>query len=717
MRKGGRGTRVGVGTGKRLKLGRIGAGTACLLFAAVFLGGCEQYQIPITQIPSGGSTGGSTGLIITLIPGGEGYVDAGKSRQITALLQNDNANQGVTWELDGPGTLSNLTTSGATYTAPTNVGASAVIIATSVSDPTQVADITLFVVGPPSITTTTLTSATFGTQYIGVVNVTDGSNPYNWSVLAGSLPPGLTLSVQSLAAVNISGTPTVPPGQPTPTAPVNYAFTIQVLDVCNVPATQAFTITVNPAGTSAAKLGGTGEDTAMVQGNYAFQFSGFGPRGITAEAGSFTADGKGNITSGVLDRNSATGPQSKVAFTGTYSVAANQLGSMTLVYADGTTNSYALAVSSTGDARFIEFDDATGTGTRGSGEMKKRDAGIGGGAGTALSPSGSFVMELTGVDASGARLAMAGQFSSDASGAVTNSELDSNDAGTMATMVPFSGGTNFSADGSGSAAWNLPGFGTLHLSLYAVSADEVFAVEMDSASPGVPLVAGSVLRQAGGPFTSATLSGSAVIQMTGFVRGVGPIPGQATGTAGVLQFDAMGGAEELALQSGHAGAADVSTSFVLSASAEGRIVLGSAGVGTVYLASPTRGFILGTDASAEAGTLESQTGTIANGFKGVLVGASEAPLGPGLAESVYSISFGGDGSGTFSSAVSDSTGLDVNASPAFGIAYVISDGEVTITGPVAGGNDLYGLMFIVSQGKAIYLALGPLAAAPTVMQN
>lgn len=292
MRKGGRGPKVGVGTGNRLKLGRIGAGTACLLFAAVFLAGCQQYQIPITQIPSGGSTGGSTGLIVTLIPGGEAYVDAGKTRQITALLQNDSANQGVTWILDGPGTLSNLTTSGATYTAPTNVGASAVIVATSVSDPTQQADITLFVVGPPSITTQTLANATFGTQYIGVVNVTDGSNPYNWSVLAGSLPPGLSLSVQSLAAVNIAETPTVPSGQTPPTGPVNYTFTIQVLDVCNVPATQAFTITVNPAGTSAAKLGGVGENTAMVQGNYAFQFGGFGPRGITAEAGSFAADGK-----------------------------------------------------------------------------------------------------------------------------------------------------------------------------------------------------------------------------------------------------------------------------------------------------------------------------------------------------------------------------------------------------------------------------------------
>jgi hypothetical protein len=657
------------------------------------------------------------GLIISLIPGGEGYVDAGKTRQITALLQGDTANQGVTWQLAGPGALSNVTTTSVTYTATTTVGDSAVIVATSVSDPTQFANIELFVVPPPTIPTTTLPAATFGTGYVGVVDVTDGSNPYNWSVLAGSMPPGLSLAVESLAAVNIAGTPQVPLGQTPPAGPVTYTFTIQVLDVCNVPATQAFSIVVNPAGSTASALAGGGENNAMLQGDYAFRFGGFGPVGITAEAGSFAADGKGNITSGALDRNGASGPQSKVAFTGTYSVGANQLGEMTLKYTDGTSNTYALAVSSTGDARFIEFDDTTGKGTRGSGEMEKRDPSIGGGAGAAVNSAGSYVVEFTGVDASGGRLAMAGQYSADGSGAVTSSELDSNDAGTMATMVPFSGGTSFSPDGSGTAAWNIPGFGTLHMSLYAVSADEFFAVGMDAAGPGVPMVAGSVLRQSGGPFSSTSLSGSAVMQMTGFIPGQGRTSGQATGTVGVLQFDTTGGAQELALQSGHVGAADVNTSFVLSASAEGRVVLGSAGVGIVYLASPTRGFMLGTDASAEAGTLESQTGMLATGFKGILVGASEAPLGPGLAENVYSISFGGNGRGTFSSATSDSTGLATVVAPAASIAYQITNGIVEILNPAQVDDNLEGLIFVVSPGKAIYVPMGLLASAPSVMQN
>jgi hypothetical protein len=699
---------VVVGNGKGMDFQRIGAGTACLLLAVVFLTGCQSYNVPITQVPGGGSPGGSSGLFITLIPGGTVFVDVGKTRPITALLTNDPSNQGVTWVLSGPGSLSNLTNKGATYTAPTTVNSTAMVTATSVSDPTQIANATFFVVPDPSITTSSIANAVAGTPYSAVVNVVDGSNPYNWSISAGSLPPGLGLTVASVATVTITGTPTTPG---------TYTFTLRVLDVSNVAATKAYTIVVSASASPASALMGGGAKNSVMQGNYVFRFSGFGPRGFAGEVGSFTADGKGNITGGMLDRNSAAGPQSKVAFTGTYGVGANQLGAMTVEFADGTSNIFALALNSSGDARFIEFDDTTGTGTRGSGEMKKRDPNLASGAALVGNPAGNYVLELTGVDASGARLAVAGQFTADESGTVTRSELDANDAGTMVTLVPFSGGASVSADGTGSAAWNVPGFGTLHMSLYAVSADELFAVGMDAAAPGVPLVAGSVMRQTGGPFTSTTLGGSAVIQMTGFISGQDQGGGQATGTVGVLRFDGMGGAEEFALQSGHGNAADVHTSFVLSASAEGRVVLGSAGVGIVYLVSPTRGFILGTDGNVEVGTLESQAGTLAAGFNGILDGASAAPFSPGLAESVYSISFGGDGNGTLGGAVSDRMGLAVNVAPPGAITYQISNGVVEILDPALKGDNLIGLMFVVSPGKAIYVPMGPLAAAPVVIQN
>jgi hypothetical protein len=711
LRLGGKPLGVGVRNGNGQKMGWFGGAATCILLSAVFLAGCQNYNVPITQVPGGGSGGGSTGLFITLIPGGTVFIDAGKTRVLTAALTNDPSNQGVTWVLTGQGTLSNLTNTSATFTAVSGVGTSSVVQATSVSDPSQVAQATMLVVPDPSISTTTVANAALGTPYASVINVSNGSSPFNWSVASGTLPPGLSLTVGSISSVTLTGTPTVLG---------TYTFKLQSLDVCSVASQQSYTMTVGPATSSASALMGGGVNNAMLQGQYAFRFSGFGPHGFTAEAGSFTADGKGNITGGVLDRNGAAGPQSKMTFGGTYGVGSNQLGAMSVQFADGTSNTFALAVNSTGDARFIEFDDTTGGGTRGSGEMRKRQLNTGGGgAALAGNPAGDYVLELTGTDASGARLAMAGQFTSNDSGAVVNSELDANDAGTMATRIPFSGGANIASDGSGSASWNVPGFGMLHLSLYAVSADEVFAVGMDAAAPGVPVLAGSVMRQSGGPFTSTSLNGSAVIQMTGFNSGLTKGGGQATGTVGVLRFDGTGGAQEFALQSGHGATPDLNTSFVMSASAEGRVVLGSAGDGIVYLASPRRGFVLGTDGNVEAGTIESQTGSLAAGFNGILVGANSGQFSTGLSESIFSISFGGNGAGTLVEAVSDSTGLAVNVAAPGGVLYKTTNGIVEFFNPAPqpDGDGLIGLMFVVSPGKAIYLQMGPLAAAPVLIQN
>lgn len=60
-------------------------------------------------------------------------------------------------------------------------------------------------VTPPSITTSTLPSATVGTLYSFALTATGGVKPYSWSLAAGSaLPSGLTLTTAGL----ISGTPT-----------------------------------------------------------------------------------------------------------------------------------------------------------------------------------------------------------------------------------------------------------------------------------------------------------------------------------------------------------------------------------------------------------------------------------------------------------------------------------------------------------------------------
>src|SRR5712692_1804968 len=98
----------------------------------------------------------------------------------------------------------------------------------------------------------------------------------------------------------------------------------------------------------------------------AFLFNGFDDTtgSQVAVAGSFTADGKGNITTGVEDENGPSGPTLNLLFTGTYNIGSDNRGAFTISTASGT-KTYALVLSSISSgvaqkARFVEFDDTTG---------------------------------------------------------------------------------------------------------------------------------------------------------------------------------------------------------------------------------------------------------------------------------------------------------------------------------------------------------------------
>jgi hypothetical protein len=81
------------------------------------------------------------------------------------------------------------------------------------------------------ITTTTLPSGTEHVPYSATLAAVGGTPPYTWSVVSGSLPPGLSLSTSGA----ITGTPT---------AAGNYTFSVKVIDSVGGTATETFTITV-----------------------------------------------------------------------------------------------------------------------------------------------------------------------------------------------------------------------------------------------------------------------------------------------------------------------------------------------------------------------------------------------------------------------------------------------------------------------------------------
>lgn len=86
-----------------------------------------------------------------------------------------------------------------------------------------------------SVTTDVLPEATQGTFYTTQLQAVQGSEPYTWSIAAGSLPQGLSLQADGV----ISGIPAEPS-----TSPQLFGFTAQVIDNAGNFATQSLSITL-----------------------------------------------------------------------------------------------------------------------------------------------------------------------------------------------------------------------------------------------------------------------------------------------------------------------------------------------------------------------------------------------------------------------------------------------------------------------------------------
>lgn len=680
----------------------------CLAICAIWMSGCQDYNVPISQTNTGTSAGGS----ITISPAGLVFVDVGRTRQMLVTVTSDSGQQGVTWALSGPGTLSNITTTTALYTGSMNAGDVATINATGVANPTEIASASLFMVPLPTIPTTTLPTGTIGSAYNGIVTEVNGSAPFIWSVASGSLPPGITFSQTSLSAISFEGSPTCPGGAATCTTQT-YNFTMQLNDVTSAIAKQSFSITVNGTSSSGSAnssilktLGGGGVNNALVQGDYAFRFGGFNSQqGMTASAGSFSADGNGDIIGGLVDRTGvAGGPQHGLALTGTYSIGANNLGVMTLNFADGSTGVYAMAVSADGSARFIEFDATATVGTNGSGDMKKQDPT----SLASLKVAGNYVFQLAGVDSQGARMAAAGAFNVNDAGAMSAGVADVNDAGTV-TNAPFTG--NFAQSTSGARTAEIDfdpkasvGIVSDHLSLYPVSADEFFAVETDAA--GQPVMIGSIVRQSAASFTSASFSGNGIVQATGFSNG------ETQMIFGMLTADATSGASVLsAAQLSGGGASELNAKYTATVGANGRVVLTSAPAAAnaapssvpsspiIYLVRPNAGFVFGTDASVMVGWTQAQSPTsgaiTAASFSGTIAGASVFPAGPAMTQSVVTFAFDGKGTVSGTGATSGPNGQVLL--PILQGTYTVGSGDIfmSVTWPLQTPQP----MLILNSGK------------------
>lgn len=215
------------GTVKRLTLGRLLSGFITLLTFGLFTLGL-----------SGCGTSAPAPISVALTPSSAQNIDQTQTvTNISATVMHDSKNAGVTWTVSGGGTLGNQTATSATYNAPTSgKGAiTATVTATSITDATKSATLTINVNPLPSISTGSLPAATAGTAYSATMSEAGGTSPYTWSITAGSLPAGISLNTSTGA---ISGTATGVSGN---------SVTFQVIDATKASAgSQSMTFTVNP---------------------------------------------------------------------------------------------------------------------------------------------------------------------------------------------------------------------------------------------------------------------------------------------------------------------------------------------------------------------------------------------------------------------------------------------------------------------------------------
>ncbi len=144
-----------------------------------------------------GCGGSSSKPISVAVTASSSTVDGSDTVTLTATVTNDKNNAGVNWTVSGGGSLSNTTTSSATYTAPaaTSAQQTATVTATSIANSAESGSTTITVPAAPVVTSTSASLAgAVGTAYSVTLQASGGIPPFTWALGAGTtLPSCLTL--------------------------------------------------------------------------------------------------------------------------------------------------------------------------------------------------------------------------------------------------------------------------------------------------------------------------------------------------------------------------------------------------------------------------------------------------------------------------------------------------------------------------------------------
>lgn len=453
-----------------------------------------------------GNNGNGSNVLVSVLPSTATQLGASGTQQFSATVTGS-SNTAVTWSVSGGGTIN----SSGLYTAPSKIPSqtTATVTATSQADTTKSANGTVQLM-PISVTVSPVGATLDGFN---------GTQQFAAQVSWGQ-GQAVTWTLSGPGQVEETGNYTAPA-----TVPSQTSATVSATSVQDTTKSGSATVTLTPP---------------TLNGQYAFIFQGDDGGGMMRqEAGTFIADGKGDITGGVEDIVSMkSGANTNVTFTGSYAAdnAGDGRGTITIHNSLGVSRTFGFALGpALARVRFIETAD--GTGSRGTGVMEQQDT-------TAFpiaKTKGAYAFGFSGADSGGGNTAVVGSFQLDGVGTINSGTFDIDAGGNTTAGASFTG--TYAADsttpGRFTATFNGQApYASVNLAFYVVSASEAFWVTLDPVATN-PISAGRALSQTGGPFSNSSLNTAANVF---YIAGAGETDGSAGSIvdAGIMVTDGNG---------------------------------------------------------------------------------------------------------------------------------------------------------------------------------
>ncbi len=548
--------------------------TLVLLFVGLIAG--------LVDCGGGGGGGGApppAAVSISILPT-KASVDAGAKEQFAATVQNATTTS-VTWQVNGVGggnTTVGAIDTGGNYVAPSTVPNPATVTVTAIAqaDSTKSASAQVTITAPitVSVKPATATIAVGASQQFQATLQNASDETVVWQV------DGKAGGDSTAGIITSAGLYTAPANPPT-----GGTVTITAVSNQDTSKTGSATLTITLS-------------NATLNGQYAFVVSSSTLLGQFFAAGTFTADGNGNLAAAVADVNNLNGVSTNVSATGSYLLGADGRGTLTLKdSSNGNTLEFALAMVNNTQGTIVNFDANQDVAA---GVLYKQDSS----AFNNASIKGGYAFRLAGWNEDGSGLLnVAGVLSADGNGKLTGTE-DINDNLSVESDASLTGTYAVGANGRGTATFTNTGSGSLtfNLAFYVVSAGKLLWISTDQ----LPALAGTAELQSQSSFTNASLNGDFVFTQLGMSQNGN------FGAVGRFHADGNGAITGGIVDSNDEGVPDnQSFTGTYKVSANGRTdVTFTIGAGLeLYLVSPSRGFLVETDTiAATGGVVDQETG-------------------------------------------------------------------------------------------------------------